>query len=77
MAIVVCEDGAGELSLARIQSFCDGRLAPFKIPTRIAILDALPRGVLGKIDKVTLRARFAAHDPELNGGTNHDASTRD
>lgn len=34
---------------------CAGRLARIKIPTRITIVDALPKNSVGKIDKPTLR----------------------
>ena len=35
---------------------CAGRLASFKVPARIHILDALPLGPTGKVDKQKLRA---------------------
>ncbi|HEY0877592.1 MAG TPA: AMP-binding protein [Zeimonas sp.] len=35
---------------------CRERLAPYKIPSRIVLVDALPKTVVGKIDKVRLRA---------------------
>lgn len=34
------------------------RLAPFKVPKRIEIVDALPRNAMGKVEKAALRRRF-------------------
>ncbi len=35
---------------------CRQRLAPYKIPARIVLVDALPKTVVGKIDKLRLRS---------------------
>jgi acyl-CoA synthetase (AMP-forming)/AMP-acid ligase II len=34
---------------------CAGRLARMKVPTRVLLVDALPKNPVGKIDKPTLR----------------------
>lgn len=34
---------------------CRGRLAPYKIPAQVVLVDALPKTVVGKIDKTRLR----------------------
>ncbi len=39
---------------------CRARLARFKVPTEITLVDRLPRNPVGKIDKPALRARTAA-----------------
>jgi len=39
-------------------AFCRGRLAPFKIPRSIDIVESLPRTGSGKIDKKSLREPF-------------------
>jgi acyl-CoA synthetase (AMP-forming)/AMP-acid ligase II len=38
-----------------VRAFCDGKLADYKIPRKVAIVDALPRGPLGKVLKSALR----------------------
>ena len=38
-----------------LDEHCRERLAPYKIPSRIAIVEALPKTVVGKIDKIRLR----------------------
>ena len=39
----------GETTESGIIDFCHGKLAPYKIPRRIKILDELPRGASGKV----------------------------
>jgi crotonobetaine/carnitine-CoA ligase len=57
-AFVVCAKGE-QLLLDDIRRFCAERLAPFKIPTEIEILDELPKTSIGKVEKKLLRARSA------------------
>lgn len=57
LAIVGLAEGAA-LSLEELHEFCAGRLARFKQPKALEIVDALPRNVTGKIAKAQLRARF-------------------
>jgi carnitine-CoA ligase len=59
MACIVASAGETALTLADVQDFCKTRLAAFKVPTQMVVLDDLPRGLLGKVDKKALRARFA------------------
>jgi malonyl-CoA/methylmalonyl-CoA synthetase len=37
-----------------------GRLAGFKLPRRVEVVDALPRNAMGKVEKAALRERFRA-----------------
>jgi fatty-acyl-CoA synthase len=56
--------GAG-LQLADLEDFLGERLARYKHPRGLEIVDALPRNPAGKVLKTDLRARFsAAEDPE-------------
>lgn len=57
LAVVALHPGA-TLTLQDIESFCDGRLARFKQPKALEIVDALPRNVTGKIAKAKLREIF-------------------
>ncbi|MBW7475758.1 AMP-binding protein [Paenibacillus oenotherae] len=54
VACVVLRDG-GSLSLEQLQTFCESSLARHKWPTRLFILDTLPRTVVDKVDKKQLR----------------------
>ena len=44
---------------AAAQEFCAGRLAHFKVPRHLRILDAFPMTVSGKVRKVELREGFS------------------
>lgn len=60
LAFLVARHSA-RLDLTRIEDFCRAGLAPYKIPARFMILDALPRTSVGKIDKPALKALAAAN----------------
>ncbi|NNE11653.1 MAG: long-chain fatty acid--CoA ligase [Ilumatobacter sp.] len=55
---------APEASVERtqVQEYCAERLAKFKVPNDIAIVDALPRNATGKVLKRELRDRFVGSD---------------
>jgi acyl-CoA synthetase (AMP-forming)/AMP-acid ligase II len=40
--------------------YCKERLAHYKIPTTLEILDALPKTSVNKLDKLLLKARWKA-----------------
>lgn len=58
LACVVPRDAAAPPSLEDITAFCRERLAHYKIPRRLEILDEFPMTVSGKVFKVELRRRF-------------------
>ena len=58
-AAVVGKAGAA-LSEADIINAVQGRLARYKIPKRILIVDELPRNTMGKVQKNALRATYAS-----------------
>ncbi|HZF90302.1 AMP-binding protein [Streptomyces sp.] len=58
LACVIPSDPAAPLTLEELRSFCDGRLAHYKIPSRLRILDSFPMTVSGKVRKVELRERY-------------------
>jgi acyl-CoA synthetase (AMP-forming)/AMP-acid ligase II len=51
-----------EASPDSIIAFCRGRLADFKVPKRIHVLEALPRTATGKIQRRHVAAHFLAHE---------------
>ncbi|MFI1356397.1 AMP-binding protein [Streptomyces sp. NPDC020898] len=60
LACVIPHDATAEpLTLAELRAFCEGRLAHYKIPSRLQVLDAFPMTVSGKVRKVELRERYA------------------
>ncbi|MFJ2510436.1 AMP-binding protein [Streptomyces griseoviridis] len=59
LACVVPRDPADPPTLDELRGYCDGRLAHYKTPTRLSVLDAFPMTVSGKVRKVELRERYA------------------
>ena len=57
LAVVVPRGGAS-LTVEQLRESCAGRLARFKQPQALELLDALPRNVTGKVVKDELRRRF-------------------
>jgi malonyl-CoA/methylmalonyl-CoA synthetase len=57
-AVVVCDKGAA-VSEASVLSALDGRLAKFKMPKRVFVVDELPRNAMGKVQKNILRDTYA------------------
>lgn len=60
LACVIPRDPADPPTQDEVTAFCRDRLAHFKIPRRVEILDAFPMTVSGKVRKVELRERYAA-----------------
>ena len=57
-AVVVCNKGA-EVTEASVLKALDGRLAKFKMPKRVFVVDELPRNAMGKVQKNILRDTYA------------------
>jgi malonyl-CoA/methylmalonyl-CoA synthetase len=57
-AVVVCNKDAG-ISEASVLKALDGRLAKFKMPKRVIVVDELPRNAMGKVQKNILRDTYA------------------
>ncbi len=57
-AVVVARDGQS-VDPERIIGAMEGRLARYKQPKRVFVVDKLPRNVMGKVQKNELRDRFA------------------
>jgi malonyl-CoA/methylmalonyl-CoA synthetase len=57
-AVVVCGKGA-EVTEASVIKALDGRLAKFKMPKRVFVVDELPRNAMGKVQKNILRDTYA------------------
>ncbi len=56
-AVVACL--VGEVDEAAIQAALRDRLAAFKIPKRVIVMEDLPRNAMGKVQKAELRRSFA------------------
>ena len=59
VAVIVPAPGA-QADEAGILSALRGRIAGFKQPKRVIVVDELPRNAMGKVEKAALRRRHAA-----------------
>ena len=59
-AFVLAKPGAGELTADEVIAWCREHLAGFKVPRKFVMLDALPLGAGGKLDRVALLQRLRA-----------------
>ncbi|MFI7242016.1 AMP-binding protein [Streptomyces qinglanensis] len=79
MAWIRMRDGAAPLTADDVRAFCSGRLAHYKIPRYVHVVDAFPMTVTGKIRKVEMRERSielleAARHPGPGDGSGHRAA---
>jgi acyl-CoA synthetase (AMP-forming)/AMP-acid ligase II len=56
-AAVVLRDGA-DIEVAEIRKFTQERLAAFKVPRKILILDEIPKGATGKLQRIGLHEKL-------------------
>jgi malonyl-CoA/methylmalonyl-CoA synthetase len=59
VAVVVAEPGV-TLDAEAVRLAARERLAGFKSPKRVEVVDSLPRNAMGKVEKATLRAKFGS-----------------
>ena len=60
LAVVAPRDPADPPTAADVEAFCRERLAAYKRPRDVVIVDALPRNPSGKVLKTRLRAEYGA-----------------
>lgn len=65
MAVVMMRAGAAPLSVEALREFCAGRLAHFKVPRYLRVVEEFPMTVTGKVRKDEMRRQAIAH---LRGG---------
>ncbi|MBE7163368.1 MAG: AMP-binding protein, partial [Williamsia herbipolensis] len=59
VAVVVANDPADPPDAAGVREWAGARLARFKLPAEVVVVDAMPRNASGKIVKGVLRERFS------------------
>jgi fatty-acyl-CoA synthase len=57
-AVIVLKEGH-TLSQDELKVFCKGKIAGYKIPKKLFIVEDIPRNVMGKVKKLELRERFS------------------
>ncbi|MBD2860141.1 long-chain fatty acid--CoA ligase [Spongiibacter sp. KMU-158] len=63
-AVLVVKTGT-EITLESLRKFCDGKLARYKIPLRLFVVDELPRNPSGKVLKYVLRERLSSPSAQV------------
>lgn len=58
-AVLTLQDGR-EVTTEQVREHLEGRIARYKIPKNVVVVDELPRTASGKVRKADLRARFGA-----------------
>ena len=51
------------MTAAQLRVFVGERLAPYKVPRRVIVVDALPRGRTGKVERTSLASTLGLDDP--------------
>lgn len=59
VAVIVVADGHAAPTLAELREFAEGRLARWKLPEALLVVDALPLTTMHKLDRRALAARVA------------------
>jgi fatty-acyl-CoA synthase len=62
LAVIVPAPGARP-TLEDLSAFAVGKLARYKLPKRLVLVDDLERNVTGKVDKVAIRRKYTAVEP--------------
>lgn len=57
--------GGDPLSLEELREFCSRSLARYKLPSRLVVVETLPRNGPGKLDKPSIRRLVADLDPRM------------
>lgn len=58
-AIIVLKLEAAELTVEDLKTFCEGKIAGYKIPKTVHNVSTIPRNAIGKVLKVDLREKFS------------------
>lgn len=59
VCVAVVGDGEPVPALEELRRWAKERLAPYKVPTRLRVVDRLPRNAVGKVTKPDVEAMFA------------------
>ncbi len=62
VAVVALKDGVADLTIEAVAEFLGDRLARYKHPRELVLVDALPRNASGKVVKHRLRGEIATED---------------
>ncbi|MGH7797423.1 MAG: AMP-binding protein [Candidatus Binatia bacterium] len=74
-AAVVLRHGS-ELTEALIREYLLDRIAAFKVPGKVFIVDEIPKGATGKVNRTKLAERFAGHSARQDAALKNDLEER-
>lgn len=57
-ALIVQKEGTSELTLEKLRNWCKDKMANYKIPTLLKIVQKIPRNAMGKVNKKLLIPLF-------------------
>ena len=56
--IVACVISPGPLTEQELAAWCKGKIAPYKVPRRVKVVDKIERNAMGKVNKKELVKRY-------------------
>ncbi|KAJ3050864.1 hypothetical protein HK097_008153 [Rhizophlyctis rosea] len=62
-ALIVLKDKQQSLTLEELRDFLKDRMAKYKLPRKMKVLDEVPRNIMGKVQKKLLKALFMEQEP--------------
>ena len=62
VASAIVRKPQGEVTGPALRSWLRGKLAPHKVPRRIEVVDRLPMGVTGKLQRIGMASRLGLHE---------------
>ena len=71
VGVAVVVTAGTHVDLDELRAWCDGRLAPFKRPEKLVVVDALPLNDVGKVDRRGLLALLGATPPPRPSDPKH------
>jgi len=74
-AALVLRHGS-HLTEAAIRDYLLDRMAEFKVPSRVVIVDEIPKGSTGKVSRTELSERFAGHFAREDSGLKNEMEER-
>ncbi len=73
-ALVVPTDPTAPPTLAELQEWCRARIADYKAPDQLVVLDALPLNATNKVDKTALAAVLASVSTAATNRSTHEGN---
>eukprot|EP00808_Paulinella_micropora_P009352 g20102.t1 len=63
-AVIAPKADTVELELSALREWCKARMAAYKVPRKVVLVESLPKNALGKVNKKQLAGLFVDDQPE-------------